>query len=138
MTQPVQPAQPMPMQPAQPAVPFQATPEQKAQFFQQVARVAAALTQVAGQEEPHVAAIALVNVLAACTQHTKWPREAVVKFFTDAYDQTRATMQSLGVVPGQPPPADIQDRLRKLIEAHPDRPPQELLKQLLDQVQAPR
>jgi hypothetical protein len=135
MTQPAQPAQPA--QPTPQPVPFQATPEQKSQFFQNVARVAAAVTNIAGQEEPHVATIALLNVLAAAAQHTQWSRDDVIKFFIGSYEQTKATMSQLGVVPGQPLPEGVQERLRALIEANPNKPPQELLQQLLGQAQPP-
>lgn len=113
----------------------QYTREQQLHLQREIARIAAAVTPVVAEEDPHVVVMALIGVAASAAQHTNYTREMVFDILQQSYDQTKATMAALGFQPGQPPPADLQEKLMALIQAHPDKPPEELFQQLLAQYQ---
>jgi hypothetical protein len=106
MTQPAQPAQPTPQQPSI---------EERIQFQQKVTKVAEAVTMVVRNVDPILTVYALTSVIVTAVQATPIPREDLIELIAQAYDRTRQAMAMLGVAPGQPPPADFQQRVEKMM-----------------------
>jgi hypothetical protein len=101
--------QPDPQQPQAPSL------EERIQFQQHVTKVAEAVTMVVRPIDPVLTVYALTSVIVTAVQATPITREDLLELVAQAYDRTRAAMAMLGVAPGQPPPADFQQRVEKMM-----------------------
>lgn len=103
-------------QPA-PTAPVQPPPslEDQLRFQQHVTKVAEAVTMVVRNVDPVVTSYALTSVLVTAVQATPITRQELIDLVAQGFDRTLAAMAMLGVAPGQPPPPDFADRVKKMI-----------------------
>jgi hypothetical protein len=122
MTQPAQPPTPPPVtDPTAQQQPPQIPPEARLSM-----QIGAALAPIVKGVDPHVATRALLRVAALQALQTSFTPEHLGGMVGHFYNENKNAMEQavkdprivalLGIKPGEPPPADIEDRLRKLMQ----------------------
>lgn len=91
------------------------TVEQQIQFQRQVMQVAEAVTRVVREVEPHLATIALLTVATTAAQATGFTRDQLAGLLVDGYDKTKASMEALGLRPGEEPPPGTKERIEQMM-----------------------
>lgn len=130
MTNPATPPAPAPSAPSTPA-PAAAPPIMtasaagpsapqavgpRAVFQRQVVEVANTLAGLVEPVDPPITVMALISVIVTHAMRAGMPREKLVEAIGEAFDRTRVTMDALGIKPGEPPPADLQARIEKMMQ----------------------
>jgi len=99
------------------------SPEQ-IQFQHHVTQVASAVHKVVEKIDPKLTVVALMTVLVSRAQATPFDADTLLDMLAQSWVQTRAMMDAIGVKPGEEPPADWEERVKKLMRDRGLLPPE--------------
>lgn len=113
-------------QPAAPQQPAQPTQQPQINTEQETLRISLKIAPVLKDEDPHIVTLALLRVAAATALHTRFTPEQLAGSVAHYYHESKAAqadmlkdprvLQMLGIKPGDPMPADLEDRIKRLME----------------------